>query len=45
MALLLFIRSFPARAVVFLAGVFQKAVFGQNQEVGSKKQIFRKAKE
>jgi hypothetical protein len=45
MTLLLFIRSFPVTAVVFLeAGVFQKAVFGRNKRPG-KKQIFRNEKE
>jgi hypothetical protein len=37
MTLLLFIRPFPVRAVVFLEYEFQKAVLDGAQRLGSKK--------
>jgi len=43
MALLLFIRSFPVRAVVFAEQEFPKGGFGLGR-AGSKKQIFEMKK-
>jgi hypothetical protein len=40
MALLLFIRSFPVRAVVFPQQEFPKGRFWAKQTSGSKKQLF-----
>jgi hypothetical protein len=44
MALLLFIRSFPVRAVVFFEREFPKGGFGRARRSGSKKQIFEMKK-
>jgi hypothetical protein len=42
MALLLFIRSFPVRAVVFLEHAFPKSGFELDLEVGKQKADIRK---
>jgi hypothetical protein len=45
MALLLFIRSFPVRAVVFLEHEFPKSGFELDSEVGKQKADIRNEKD